>query len=86
MGSLSYRYREKGIIGRWLPSLLLLAALFCTGCKALQNHDEGLRDSKLSATARQARQHAGSGVNRDSKAADDPWMSDKAQEIARDLQ
>jgi hypothetical protein len=86
MSFLFHRCREKGIIGRWLPSLLLLATLACTGCKNLQTHDEGLRDSDLEASARQARLHAGKDVNRDAKVADDPWMSDKAQKIARDLQ
>ena len=46
--------REKRIIGRWLPSLLLLATLACTGCKNLQTHDEGLRDSDLAASAQYA--------------------------------
>jgi hypothetical protein len=66
--------------------VLLAAVLGVSGCKTCGVPDEGLRESDLSEPARQARSKSEPPGSKDSKAADDPWMSDKAQRIARDLQ
>jgi hypothetical protein len=69
---------------RWL-GLFLLGILGFSGCKTW-GHREGLRDTDLAEPARQARSRIEKDGKKDSKAVDDPWMSEKAQKIARDLQ
>jgi hypothetical protein len=77
---------ERLRFGRWWLGLFLLGALGFSGCKTWGSHEEGLRESDLAEPARQARSRAEPSSKRDSKAVDDPWMSEKAQKIARDLQ
>ena len=55
-----------------------------SGCKDWETRDEGLRHSDLSEPARQARSKMQKPD--EPKEADDPWMSDKAKQISRDLQ
>jgi hypothetical protein len=64
---------------------MLVLALGLSGCKAWKNHDEGLRQNDLAEPARQYRSKTNADKDSKKKAADDPWMSDKAQKIARDL-
>jgi hypothetical protein len=71
---------------RWWPGLLLICALGLSGCKTLGSHEDSLRDNGLSEPARQARTAADASKPKTSKAADDPWMSEEAQKISRDLQ
>jgi hypothetical protein len=76
-------FRPKLILCRWLPAALLAVILF-SGCKECQPRDEGLRASGLTDTARQARSE-NDGQQKKS-VPDDPWMSDKANQINRNLQ
>jgi hypothetical protein len=77
---------KKPRFGRWWLGLFLLWALGLPGCRAWGDHEEGLRKNDLAEPARQARARAEPNKDRNAKAADDPWMSEKAQKISRDLQ
>jgi len=68
--------------GRWF-GLLLVAVLGLSGCKQWGLHDEALRRNDLSEPARQIR--AKENPDKDKKAAADPWMSEEAQRISRNL-
>jgi hypothetical protein len=80
------RCGEEPRLGHWWLGLLLACTLGLSGCKAPGIQDEGLRDNGLSASAQQLRSKVESADKKGSKAADDPWMSEKAQKIARNLQ
>jgi hypothetical protein len=86
MTVLSHRRSERLRLGHWWLGLLLASVLGFSGCKTPGLQDDGLRDNGLSASAQQFRSKVESADKKGSKAADDPWMSDKAQKIARDLQ
>ena len=64
---------------------LTLALFACTffGCKGFGARDEGFRDNGLSATAHQARPQK---QEKDTSASRDWRMSDRANQISRDLQ
>jgi hypothetical protein len=72
--------------GRWWLGVFLVLTIAFSGCKSSGVGEDGLRANGLAEPARQARARAESGAAKDSKAADDPWMSEKAQTISRDLQ
>ena len=72
--------------GRLWLGMILASALGFSGCQNLAPHDEGLRRYNLSATACQARSNESPGRDNGSKPADDPWMSEEAQEVCRHLQ
>ncbi len=57
-----------------------------SGCKDWETRDEGLRQSDLSTTARQARSNAEPPDKAKGTDADDPLMSDRAKQISRDLE
>jgi hypothetical protein len=76
---------NKRRLGRWCLGLLLILAMGLPGCKNWGKHDEGLRAEKLSEPARHVRSRMESSKDKESRAADDPWMSEKAQKIARNL-
>jgi hypothetical protein len=76
---------EKQRLGRWCLGLFVVLALALPGCKTWGQHDEGLRDNKLTEQVRQARVKAELDEN-GSKPSDDPWMSEKAQKISRNLE
>ena len=79
---LQYGRKAMGSGGGCLAVAVLVFGL--SGCKSCETSDEGLRHSDLSTTVRQARSDA---ANPDEqKEPDDPWMSDKAKQISRDLQ
>lgn len=71
---------------RWWLGLFLLLTLMFSGCKAGGLGEEGLRANDLAEPARQVRSRAEPIEDKDSTAADDPWMSEKAQKISRNLQ
>jgi hypothetical protein len=72
--------------GRCWLGLCLLCALGLAGCKAWGGREEGLRKNDLAVPARQLRAATDPNKDKGSKPVDDPWMSEKAQKIARDLQ
>lgn len=80
-----YHRGEKPRLGRWWAGLLLAGLLGFLGCKSNSVPRDGLRENDLAEAARQARARV-NGSFRDTKHVDDPWMSEKAQKIARDLQ
>ena len=89
MISLFHSGDKKPRFGRWWLGLLLVSVLGFSGCKQWGLHDEGVRDeglrrNDLSAPARQVRSKEES--DKDKNAAGDPWMSEKAQEISRNLE
>jgi hypothetical protein len=70
--------------GRWRLAAAVVIGLGLSGCKSWDVPDDGLRNGGLSDTVRQARS-----ANADpekKKEADDPWMSDRANQISHDLQ
>jgi hypothetical protein len=68
---------------RWCLALGVLV-VGLSGCKSWETQDEGLRHSDLSVTARQARSKSEKPDKQ--KEADDPWMSERAKQISRDLE
>jgi hypothetical protein len=86
MSVLFHRCGERLRLGPWWLGLCLAGALGFSGCKAPGIQNEGLRDNGLSASAQQCRSKFDSADKKTSKVADDPWMSEKAQKIARNLQ
>jgi hypothetical protein len=86
MSALFHRCSDRLRLGHWWLGLCLAGMLGFSGCKTPGLQDEGLRDNGLSASAQQFRSKADSTDRKASKAADDPWMSEKAQKIARNLQ
>ena len=72
--------------GGWWLGLVLLCPLLLLGCKTWRDRDDGLRRNDLAEPARQLRTKTEAIKDKDAKAADDPWMSEKAQKISRDLQ
>jgi hypothetical protein len=82
--SVLFQFCRKAIgFGGWcLAAAVLVFGL--SGCKSWQTPDDGLRHSDLSTTARQAR--SSTAKPDEQKEPDDPWMSDKAKQISRDLQ
>jgi hypothetical protein len=73
-------------LGRWSLGLILVLGLGLSGCKAWRDHGEGLRRNDLAEPARQFRSKTDADKGGKKKAADDPWMSDEANKIARDLE
>jgi hypothetical protein len=69
--------------GRWCLAVAAVLAFGLSGCKNWETHDDGLRHSDLSKTAHEARSKRDDGEKK--KAADDPWMSEKANQVSRDL-
>jgi len=79
---------KKPRFGRWWLGLLLVSVLGFSSCKQWGLHDEGVRDeglrrNDLSAPARQIR--AKENPDKDKRPANDPWMSQEAQKIYRDM-
>ena len=70
--------------GRWRLAVAVVVGIGLSGCKSWGPHDEGLRGNGLPETARQARSEKADPEKK--KAADDPWMSEKANQISHDLQ
>jgi hypothetical protein len=65
--------------------MVALLALACSGCQGWGAKNESLRQSDLTPLARKART-ATSEEKEKSKENDDPRLSDRANQISRDLQ
>lgn len=65
--------------------ILAVVAIACSGCQGWNARHESLRQSDLSPLAHQARS-SGSAEKEKSKENDDPRLSDRANQISRDLQ
>jgi len=77
--------RRSGLFRSCEWALALAAVLCLAGCKGFGSREDGLRDSDLTDTARQARVFKNK-KEEAKKAADDPWMSERANQISRNLQ
>jgi hypothetical protein len=75
-----------GKVRRLGPWCLALAALWFgfSGCKGTETRADGLRHSDLAAMASEARSKREDAAQR--KQADDPRLSEKANQVSRDLQ
>jgi hypothetical protein len=85
---LFYVRNKNARLGRWWLGLSLLSALALSGCahwghRNEGTHDDVLRRSELSEPARQVR--ATSSPVRGKKTADDPWMSDEANQVYHNM-
>jgi hypothetical protein len=75
-------------LGRWWLGLVLLSALALSGCahwghRNEGTHDDVLRRDELSEPARQVRVKGS--PTRGKKTADDPWMSDEANQVYHNM-
>lgn len=86
MDYLIHKFGERLGFGRWWLGMLLVLMMGFSGCKGAGIGEDGLRANALAEPARQVRARTEPSEARDSKAADDPWMSEKAQKISRNLE
>jgi hypothetical protein len=77
---------KKGWSSGWRLALCLTAFLAFSGCKQWETRNDEFRHNDLTESAKQVRSRESRAQDKEKKAASDPWMSDKANEISRNLE